>query len=138
MTDLNSVSLMGRLTRDIEVSYLSNGTACGKLSLAVNESKKDSSGKWMDVANYFDVTVWGKTAENLKQFLLKGKQVALIGHLKQDRWEKDGQKFSKVYVVADSLHLCGSGNGNNFGNNGRSNGNSYPESSESFEEDIPF
>ena len=136
MTDLNSVSLMGRLTRDIEVSYLSSGTACGKFSLAVNESKKDSSGKWMDVANYFDVTVWGKTAENLKQFLLKGKQVALIGHLKQDRWDKDGQKFSKVYVVADHIQIGSSGNGNgSSGNFTKSNGNSYPES---FTEDICF
>lgn len=133
MTDLNSVSLMGRLTRDIEVSYLSGGTACGKLSLAVNESKKDSSGKWMDVANYFDVTVWGKTAENLKQFLLKGKQIAVKGHLKQDRWDKDGQKFSKVYVVADSVHLCGSS-----GNSGRSNGNSYPADNGEYTEDINF
>lgn len=133
MTDLNSVSLMGRLTRDVEVSYLSGGTACGKLSLAVNESKKDSSGTRSDVANYFDVTVWGKTVENLKKFLLKGKQIAVKGHLKQDRWEKDGQKQSKVYVVADNVYLCGGSSGQN---SQKSNGNSYLDNE--FKEDLPF
>lgn len=135
MTDLNSVAEIGRLTRDIEVSYLSNGTACGKFTLAVNESKKDNSGKWSDVANFFDVTLWGKPAENLKTFLLKGKQVAVKGHLKQDRWEKDGQKFSKVYIVADAVQLCG-GQSSGSSSNGHSNGNSYPDNG--FSEDIPF
>lgn len=136
MTDLNSVTLIGRLTRDVDVSYISSGTACGKFSLAVNESKKGASGKWTDVANYFDVILWGKLAENLKMHLLKGKMVAVKGHLKQDRWEKDGQKLSKVSIVAESVQLCG---GTSSGNsNGNRSGNSYPADNGEFTEDIPF
>ncbi len=61
---------------------------------------------------FFDVTVWGKQAENIKQYLHKGKQIAIDGYLDQQRWEKDGQKFSKVVIVANNVQLLG-GNENN-------------------------
>ena len=114
MTDLNSVVLIGRLTRDIgenDFRYTQGGTACMKLSLAVNRSRKSAEGQWADEVSYIDVTVWGKQAENIRQFLGKGKQVAVAGFLKQDRWEKDGQKQSKVCVVADSVQLLGGKDG---------------------------
>jgi single-strand DNA-binding protein len=111
MTDINHVLLIGRLTRDIgsderSFAYLPNGQARANVSVAVNRSRKNGD-QWVDEANYFDVTIWGKTAENLKPYLLKGKQIAVDGHLKQDRWEKDGQKFSRVTVVADNVQLLG-------------------------------
>ena len=59
--------------------------------------------------SFFDVTIWGKTAENLKPYLVKGKQIAVDGYLKQDRWQKDGQNFSKVNIVANSVQLLGGG-----------------------------
>lgn len=110
MTDLNSVVVVGRLTKDMEVSYMQSGTAVGKFSIAVNRSVKRNE-QWTDEASFFDVTVWGKTAENLKQYLSKGKQVAIQGYLKQERWEKDGQKFSKVGIVAENIQLCGGRDG---------------------------
>lgn len=111
MTDLNHVVLIGRLTRDLgtdERSYAvtANGQARANVSIAVNRSRKNGD-QWVDEVNYFDVTIWGKTAENLKQYLQKGKQIAVDGYLKQDRWEKDGQKFSKVVVVANNVQLLG-------------------------------
>lgn len=114
MTDLNSVFLIGRLTRDVEVAYLQTGTAIGKFSLAVNRSVK-KNGQWTDEVNFFDVACFGKTAENLKPYLLKGKMIGVQGSLKQDRWEKDGQHFSRVSVVAENIQLCGS-SGSNTGN----------------------
>lgn len=108
MTDINHVVLIGNLTRDVGEGYsvLSNGTAKASISIAVNRSKK-SGDQWVDETSYLDVTIWGKTAENLKPYLTKGQKIAVEGYLKQDRWEKDGQKFSKVSVVANSVQLLG-------------------------------
>lgn len=105
-TDMNSVFLIGRLTRDAELSYFQSGSAVSKFSIAVNRSRKDGE-QWISEANFFDVSLFGKSAENLKKYLLKGTQVAVQGSLRQDRWEKDGQKFSRVYVVANDVQLLG-------------------------------
>ena len=111
MTDTNHVVLVGRLTKDLgtderSFGYVSNGQARANISIAVNRSRRNGD-QWIDDVNYFDVTIWGKTAENLKPYLTKGKQVIIEGYLKQDRWEKDGQKFSKVTVVANNVQLVG-------------------------------
>lgn len=118
MTDLNHVVVIGRLTKSLDDSnfgYLQSGTARANISLAVNRSRKDGE-QWVDDVSFLDVTIWGKTAENLKPYLQKGKQIAIDGYLKQDRWEKDGQKFSKVYIVANSVQLI-----NNTSNSENSN-----------------
>ena len=100
MTDMNHVFLIGRLTKDLgaderSFGYVGNGMARANVSIAVNRSRKEGD-QWTDEVNYFDITIWGKTAENLKQYLTKGKQIAVEGYLKQDRWEKDGKNMSKV------------------------------------------
>lgn len=112
MTDTNSVILIGRLTRDCgqqDFSHTPNGVARANISIAVNRSRKNGD-QWVDEVSYFDITVWGKTAENLHPYLQKGKQVCVKGFLKQDRWEKDGQKYSKVHVVAEDVQLLGGRN----------------------------
>src|SRR5574344_53892 len=141
MTDINKTILIGRLTRDAEIKYTTSGTAIATCSIAVNASRKDQSGNWVDEANFFDVTLFGKAAENLKAYLTKGKQIAVEGHLKQDRWEKDGQKFSKIVIIADNVELGGGREGN---------GQSAPQaqqpagdyqsagSGDDFPEDLPF
>ena len=109
MTDLNSVIEIGRLTRDIserDFTYTTGGTARLNLSIAVNRSEK-RGGEWADKVSFFDVTVWGKTAENIRPYLHKGKQIAVDGYLDQQRWEKDGVKYSKVVIIADNVQLLG-------------------------------
>ncbi len=111
MTDVNRVNIIGRLTRDItsderSFAYLPNGTARANVSIAVNRSRKNGD-QWVDEVSYFDVTIWGKTAENLKPYLQKGKQIAVDGYLRQDRWEKDGQKNSRVVIIAENVQLLG-------------------------------
>ena len=111
MTDLNRVVLIGRLTQDLgsderSFGYVGNGQARANVSIAVNRSKKNGD-QWIDEVNYFNVTIWGRTAENLKPYLTKGKQICVEGHLKQDRWEKDGQKQSRISIVAESVQLLG-------------------------------
>ena len=107
MTDLNNVTVIGRVTQEIgenDFGYLSTGTAKLTLHIANNESRKKGE-EWIDEPSYFDVTVWGKYAENLKLKIRKGLLVAVSGRLKQDRWEKDGQKKSKIYINADSVQI---------------------------------
>ena len=112
MTDINRVVLVGRLTKDLAsderaFGYLPNGTAKASFSIAVNRSKKQGD-EWIEETSFFDVSLFGKSAENLKPYLTKGTQIVIDGYLKQDRWEKDGQKFSKVSIVANSVELAGS------------------------------
>ena len=109
MTDVNSLTIIGRLTRDLDENsfgYTNTGTARANVSIAVNRSKKQGE-QWIDEVSYFDVTIWGKTAENLKPYLQKGAQIAVSGYLRQDRWEKDGKKNSRVTIVAELVQLVG-------------------------------
>jgi len=108
MVDINHVVLIGRLTREAELKYVSNGQAVCKFSIAVNRRKKNGD-QWEDEANYFDIVVWGRQADALHQYLTKGKMVAVDGELRQDRWQQDGQNRSKVEIVANSLQLLGGG-----------------------------
>lgn len=104
MSDINQVVLCGRVTRDAELRYTSGGTAVAEISVAVNRyAGKDKA----DEVSFIDCTVWGKQAESLKQYLTKGRQVVVHGELKQDRWEQDGQKRSKITVNVNQLQLVG-------------------------------
>ena len=115
MTDLNKWIGIGRLTKDVgsdpqgrDFGYLQNGSCKAVVSIAVNFSKKDQNGQWTNDVNYFDITIFGKTAENLKPYLLKGTQIAVEAHLKQDRWtDAQGANHSRVSIVADSVELLG-------------------------------
>ncbi|MCK9547619.1 MAG: single-stranded DNA-binding protein [Sphaerochaeta sp.] len=106
--DLNVVALVGRLTRESELRYSSGGMAICRFSIAVNRRKRTADNRWEDEANFFDCTLFGKSAENLNQYLDKGRQVSIIGELRQSRWEQDGQNRSKVEVVVNSLQLLSS------------------------------
>lgn len=110
MTDINHVLIIGRVTRDCgtdqnSFGYLQSGTCYARFSIAVNRSRKNESGDWVDDASFFSVVIWGKLAESLKQRLLKGVQVAVDGYLKQDRWQKDGQNFNSISIVANSVQV---------------------------------
>jgi single-strand DNA-binding protein len=113
-TDINHVVLVGRLTRDAELKYTANGMAVCKFSIAVNRSRKNGD-QWVEEVSYFDITLWGRSGEALNQYLVKGKQVGIDGELRQNRWEQDGQKRSKVEIVANNLQLLGGGPGGGQG-----------------------
>lgn len=106
MNDLNNVSIIGRLTRDAELKYTQSGYPVASFCIAVNRSRKDGD-NYVDEASFFDCSMFGKSAESLKQYMTKGKQVAVIGELRQERWESDGQSRSKVVIVANNVQLLG-------------------------------
>lgn len=122
MTDINNLVIVGRLTRDCgsdpngrDFTYTQGGMCIARVSIAVNRSKRQGD-QWIDEASYFDVTIFGKTAENLKPYLVKGRQIVVCGHLTQERWtDQNGQNRSKVSIIADNVQLAG-GTGNNQNN----------------------
>ncbi|MEM9409783.1 MAG: single-stranded DNA-binding protein [Planctomycetota bacterium] len=114
MASFNRVILVGNLTRDIELRYTPAGTAVTDLGLAVNERVKKND-QWVDEVNFFDVTLWGRTAEIASEYLSKGSPVLVEGRLKYDSWEQDGQKRSKVKIIGEKMQMLGSRSGSGGG-----------------------
>lgn len=107
MLELNKVMLVGRLTRDPEVSSVGSGTALAKLGIAVNRRWKDKSGEYQEEVSFIDVTAWGKTADFCGAYLTKGKGVYVEGRLKMDAWEaSDGTKRNKLTVTAERVQFA--------------------------------
>lgn len=113
MRDLNSVILIGNLTKTVgedekSFGYLQNGTAVAKFSIAVNRSKKDMNGQWVDEANFFNITYFGKMAESIKPYLTKGTKIAVEGELNQSKWtDNQGVNHTMVGILANSVQLLG-------------------------------
>ena len=103
----NLVVLMGNLTRDPELRSTSNGQSVCNFSLALNRSYKDASGEWKDATDYIDVIAWGPLGERVQQYVTKGRPVLVSGRLQNRTWEQDGQKRSKVEVVANDVTFLG-------------------------------
>lgn len=116
MASYNRVILVGNLTRDPELKYIPSGTAVSEIGLAVNDRVKKGD-QWVDETTFVDVTLWARTAEVANQYLNKGSSVLVEGRLKLDTWEKDGQKRSKLRVVADKMQMLG-GRGEGGGGGG--------------------
>ena len=123
----NQVTLMGNLTRDPELRQTPNGQNVCSFSLALNRSYKGSDGNWQEATDYIDVVAWGPLGERVAQYLTKGRPCLVSGRLQSRSWEQEGQKRSKVEVVAqDVTFLGGAGEGGAGGNGG---GSSAPAAS---------
>lgn len=134
MANYNKVILMGNLTRDPELRYTPAGKAVTNFSIAINRKYKVDE-QWKEETDFFDIVVFGKQAENCSEYLRKGRPVLVDGRLQQRRWETDeGQKRSKIEVVALSVQFLGSRGGQD---NARpaSGSDEPPEFDDS---DIPF
>lgn len=99
---INANVIEGRLTRDPETTYTNSGTAVLTFTIANNRYMgKDRE----DRVGFFDVKVFGKYAEAIGKRLYKGQLVAVAGELCQDRWEKNGQKQSRIYIKGNEIEL---------------------------------
>lgn len=130
---VNQVILMGNLTRDPELRQTPNGQSVCSFSLALNRAYKDQSGEWQEATDYIDVVSWGPLAERVSQYMSKGRRCLVQGRLQSRSWEQDGQKRSKVEVLAnDVTFLDGRGEGGEGGSPRSSGGdadNTAPSSS---------
>ena len=114
MSDLNEVIVSGRLTRDSELRHTPNGTAVTDVIVASNRIwSKDSDRQ--EETTFVDVTIWGRQAESLQEYLVKGRHIMIVGRLKLNKWETEqGDKRSKLTMVAEKINLTpGGGNGKN-------------------------
>ncbi len=130
MASYNRVILVGNLTRDPELRYIPSGTAVTDIGLAVNDRVKRND-QWVEETTFVDVTLWARTAEIANEYLSKGSSVLIEGRLKLDRWEKDGQKHSKLKVVGDKMQMLGGRGG------GRSEGGHESSSHDESEQLTP-
>ena len=137
--------------------FTNNGTAICRFSLAVNRLKRSGDQREEEVS-YIDIVVWGKQAETLNPYLVKGRQICVNGELRQSRWEQDGQSRNKIEVVANNIELLGGSGTSASESNGNYQRNQAPVSDnssgrkgpayappvndfpgpEQFDDDIPF
>ena len=156
MASFNKIIIVGHLGRDQETRYTPQGTAVSNFSLATSERRKDKSGEQQDITTWFRVSLWGKQAENIGQYLLKGRQVYVEGRLRTEEYtDREGNKRMSLEVSATDVQLLGSkgegpmggapmggggsaGGGTGYGSyNEPTTGGSFGKSGGS-EDDIPF
>lgn len=107
--DMNSVNLVGRLTRDPELRHTAGGTPICNMRIASSTRGKDDEGNWTDKPNYFDVTVWGGQGEAAAQHLSKGRRIGISGELRWREWTaKDGSNRQTVEINCDNLYYLDS------------------------------
>jgi len=117
MASFNKVILVGNLTRDPELRYTPKGTAIAKIGVAVNRVWTNEAGEKKEEVTFVDVDVFGRTAENVGQYMRKGRPILIEGRLRLDQWDdkQTGQKKSKLGVVAETVQFLGSAAGGGEG-----------------------
>src|SRR5208282_1384650 len=110
MASFNKVILVGNLTRDPELRYTPKGTAIAKIGVAVNRVWTNEAGEKKEEVTFVDVDVFGRTAENVGQYMRKGRPILIEGRLRLDQWDdkQTGQKKSRLGVVAETVQFLGS------------------------------
>jgi single-strand DNA-binding protein len=101
----NRISVIGNLTKDVELKQTDSGAIIAKFSVAVNRRWKDkNNGEDREETTFIDVKIFGKSAENAGQYLAKGKRVLVDGRLIQERWvTESGENRSKHLIIAESI-----------------------------------
>jgi len=120
---------MGNLTRDPELRQTPNGQSVCNFSLALNRAYKDQSGEWQELTDYVNCIAWAGLGERVAQYLAKGRRCLVVGRLQSSSWEQDGQKRSKLEVVAsDVTFLDGRGGDGPSEDGGNDSGSDKPVS----------
>lgn len=127
MRDLNCSVLIGRLTKDAELKRNDSGSVRLDFSVAFNTTKKNGN-EYVDESNFVNMAYFGKIAEAIAPRMTKGQQVAINGYLKQNVWEKDGQKHYELRLIPETVQIIG----------GKSSQKKDTEPGEPMEEGIPF
>ena len=147
MASFNKVILMGNMTRTPELRTIPSGLSVTDIGLAVNNRRKSASGELVDEVTFVDITLWGREAEIVCQYTTKGSPLLVEGRLKQETWETEGQKRSKMKVIGERVQLLGSkGGGDEGGYAPRSSPRSAPAATPQHDyydvsqdgDDVPF
>jgi single-strand DNA-binding protein len=109
MANLNKVMLIGNLTRDPELRHTPSGKSVAELGLAINRSWTNDQGQKQEDTTFVDVSVWGRQAEVIQQYVTKGSPIYIEGRLQLDSWDDKatGQKRSKLRVICENFQFLG-------------------------------
>jgi single-strand DNA-binding protein len=145
MGSVNKVILVGNLGRDAEMRFTPGGQAVATLNLATTETWNDKEGQKQEKTEWHRIVVWGRQAESLSQYLVKGKQIYVEGRLQTRQWDdKDGNKRYTTEIKADRITLLGGGGGGRGGGMDRAaspvavGGGDEPPMEPITDDDIPF
>jgi single-strand DNA-binding protein len=143
MGSVNKVILVGNLGRDAELRVTAGGAAVATLNMATTEVWNDKQGQKQEKTEWHRVVLWGKQAESLQEYLVKGKQIYVEGRLQTRQWDdKDGNKRYTTEIKADRVTLLGGGGGGRSGGVERGGGSSSsheePPMEPMTDDDIPF
>lgn len=145
MGSVNKVILVGNLGRDAEVRSTTSGTSVATISIATTDVWNDKTGNKQEKTEWHRVVLWGKTAETLQEYLLKGRQIYVEGRLQTREWQdRDGNKRYTTETRADRVVLLGGrGNSAGDGSGGSQERQAEPPSGSGdtgglTEDDIPF
>ena len=107
--DLNMCTFVGRITKDTQTKYSQSGTAIASFTIAVNNIVSDNVGGYREEPNFFDMVIYGKRAESLYKYLIKGQQVAIQAEARQNSYKrKDGTTASAIEFMVLDVQLVGS------------------------------
>lgn len=137
MASFNSVTLLGNLTRDVEMKHTAGGTSVANCGIAVSDKYKKGD-EWVETVCFVDLTFWGRTAEIASEYLGKGSQVLIHGKLKLDTWEKDGKKNYKHSVTVEQMTMLGKRDSGGDGESRQEKPQQHRESSQAVADSSPF
>ena len=141
---MNSVSLMGRLTRDPELRYTANTQmANARFVVAVNrklskEKRQEAENNGYPTADFISCMAWGKTAENIGNYFKKGNRIAITGHIQTGSYEKDGQRVYTTDVVVDSFDFVESNKDNNSNQENTAQDYGFNQATPTSNNELPF
>lgn len=136
---INKVIISGNLTRDPELRSTAGGMPVLGFGVAVNDRRRNAqTGEWEDYPNFIDCTMFGTRGQALHRYLQKGTKVAIEGKLRWSQWEKDGQKRSKLEVIAEELEFMSSKDGSGASSGSGAAPGQVDASSSVYDEYIPF
>jgi single-strand DNA-binding protein len=122
MGSVNKVILIGNLGKDADLRYTSGGAPVASCRIATTERYNDREGNKREDTQWHDIVIWGKTAESIHEYLVKGKQIYVEGRLQTRKWtDKEGKDRYNTEVRADRVVLLGGGGGMRSGAPARSN-----------------
>ena len=106
MINLNKVTLIGNITKDIELKSLPSGNSVASFNLATNRIWKDNNGQKQEQAEFHSIIVFGKQAETINQYCKKGDQLYVEGRLQTRSWDNaEGKKQYKTEIVLESFQF---------------------------------
>lgn len=140
MSSVNKVILLGRLTKDPEMRYMTNGEAVTNFTIATSEQWKDKSGEKQEKTEFSNCVAYRKLAEIITEYIKKGSQLYVEGKLQTRKWEKDGVTRYTTEIIVNEMTMLGGKSASSEQAEKPARQDAAPKSSgiDGFEDDIPF